>query len=61
MTVLEVAPSWEEIAAVATSHTWWPILVLATAIDQIKAGGMIAEEHVRLCVIADWAAWIWKQ
>jgi len=33
---------------------------LATALRQVKEAGLIPEEQVRLCVIADGAAWIWK-
>jgi peptidyl-tRNA hydrolase len=131
LTVLEVAPSREEIlakiAAVAAGQPWRPILVLAIdgaavptrpeaakgrrpgrkkvrakrarwtgewreakgfrfyliaedrivqvlswhqvqtdeaaaeALRQVKAAGLIPEEEVRLCVIADGARWIWKQ
>jgi hypothetical protein len=131
VTVLEVAPTREEIlakiAAVATGQPWRPILVLASdgaevptrpetakgrrpgrkrararrarwtgqwreakgfrfsrladdrivqvlswhqiqteeeateALRQVKAAGLIPEEQVRLCVVADGARWIWKQ
>jgi hypothetical protein len=131
LTVLDVAPSREEIlakiVAVATGQPWRPILVLAIdgaevptrpetakgrrpggkkgrakrarwtgewreakgfrfylladdrivqvlswhqvqtdeeaaeALRQVKAAGLIPEEEVRLCVIADGARWIWKQ
>src|SRR5262249_14741661 len=131
LTVLDVAPSREEIVAkitaVATGQPWRPILVLASdgaavptrpetakgrrpgrkqarakrarwtgewreakgfrcylidaerivqvlswhqvqledeaaeALRQVKAAGLIPEEAVRLCVIADGARWIWKQ
>jgi hypothetical protein len=33
----------------------------AQALRQVKAAGLIPEEAVRLCVIADGARWIWKQ
>ncbi len=33
----------------------------AEALQQVKAAGLIPEEGVRLCVIADGARWIWKQ
>jgi hypothetical protein len=33
----------------------------AEALQQVKAAGLIPEEEVRLCVIADGARWIWKQ
>jgi hypothetical protein len=33
----------------------------ATALRQVQAAGLIPEEQVRLCVIADGARWIWKQ
>ncbi len=33
----------------------------AEALRQVKAAGLIPEEEVRLCVIADGARWIWKQ
>lgn len=131
LTVLDVAPSREEIvatiAAVAAGQAWRPILVLAIdgadvptrpqtaqgrrpgrkkarakrarwtgewreakgfrfylladdrivqvlswhqvqtdeaaadALRQVQAAGLIPEEQVRLCVIADGARWIWKQ
>jgi hypothetical protein len=131
LTVLDVAPSREEIvakiAAVATGQPWRPILVLAIdgadvptrpetakgrrpgrkrarakrarwtgewreakgfrfyliaderivqvlswhqvqrdeeaadALRHVKAAGLIPEEEVRLCVMADGARWIWKQ
>jgi hypothetical protein len=34
---------------------------LAEALRQVKEAGLIPEEKVRLCVIADGAKWIWKQ
>jgi len=34
---------------------------LADALQQVKKAGLIPEEQVRLCVIADGAKWIWKQ
>jgi len=33
----------------------------AEALRQVKAAGLIPEEEVRLCVIADGARWIWQQ
>jgi hypothetical protein len=33
----------------------------ADALRQVQAAGLIPEEQVRLCVIADGARWIWKQ
>jgi hypothetical protein len=33
----------------------------AEALRQVKAAGLLPEERVRLCVIADGARWIWKQ
>ena len=33
---------------------------LGEALQQVKNAGLIPEEHVRLCVIADGAEWIWK-
>jgi hypothetical protein len=33
----------------------------AEALRQVKAAGLIPEEEVRLCVMADGARWIWKQ
>lgn len=33
---------------------------LAAALRQVKEAGLIPEEKVRLCVIADGAKWIWK-
>jgi hypothetical protein len=33
---------------------------LAEALRQVKGAGLIPEEQVRLCVIADGARWIWK-
>src|SRR5215813_2975763 len=34
---------------------------LFAALEQVKAAGLIPEERVRLCVIADGAAWIWDR
>ncbi|HEX9869890.1 MAG TPA: ISKra4 family transposase, partial [Candidatus Tectomicrobia bacterium] len=34
---------------------------VAEALRQVHAAGLIPEEQVRLCVIADGARWIWKQ
>lgn len=34
---------------------------LADALQQVKEAGLIPEEQVRLCVVADGAKWIWKQ
>lgn len=34
---------------------------LAEALQQVKETGLIPEEQVRLCVLADGAKWIWKQ
>ncbi|MFQ5796904.1 MAG: ISKra4 family transposase [Candidatus Bipolaricaulia bacterium] len=34
---------------------------LAEALRQVKEAGLIPEEQVRLCAIADGAKWIWKQ
>jgi len=34
---------------------------LAEALSTIKAAGLIPEERVRLCVVADGAAWIWNR
>jgi hypothetical protein len=34
---------------------------LFTALEQVKAVGLIPEEQVRLCLIADGAAWIWDR
>jgi hypothetical protein len=33
----------------------------AEALRQVKAAGLLPEERVRLCVIAEGARWIWKQ
>lgn len=33
---------------------------LAEALTQIQAAGLIPAKHVRLCVVADGAPWIWK-
>ena len=33
----------------------------AEALQQVQAAGLIPEDEVRLCVIADGARWIWKQ
>jgi hypothetical protein len=33
---------------------------LAEALDQVKHAGLIPEDAVRLCVVADGARWIWK-
>ena len=34
---------------------------LAQALREIKAAGLIPDDKVRLCVVADGAKWIWKQ
>jgi Uncharacterised protein family (UPF0236) len=34
---------------------------MADALRQVKAAGLLPEDQVRLCVIADGAPWIWKQ
>jgi hypothetical protein len=34
---------------------------MAAALRRVKAAGLIPEDQVRLCVIADGAPWIWKQ
>lgn len=34
---------------------------LGTALQQVKDAGLIPEAQVRLCVVCDGAAWIWKQ
>jgi hypothetical protein len=34
---------------------------VADALRRVKAAGLIPEEEVRLCVMADGARWIWKQ
>jgi hypothetical protein len=33
---------------------------LGEALAQVKKAGIIPEDHVRLCVVADGAEWIWK-
>jgi hypothetical protein len=33
---------------------------LGEALAQVKKAGLIPEDHVRLCVVADGAEWIWK-
>ena len=33
---------------------------LGEALNQIKEAGVIPEDQVRLCVVADGASWIWK-
>jgi hypothetical protein len=34
---------------------------LLTALEQVKAGGLLPEEQVRRCIIAEGAAWIWDR
>jgi len=34
---------------------------LANALTTVKDAGLIPERSVRLCVVADGAAWIWKR
>jgi hypothetical protein len=34
---------------------------LFAALQQVKEAGLIAEERIRLCVVADGAPWIWKR
>jgi Uncharacterised protein family (UPF0236) len=31
------------------------------ALEQVKTAGLIPQEHVRLCVLADGASWIWQR
>ncbi len=33
---------------------------LGEALTQVKKAGLIPEDHIRLCVVCDGAAWIWK-
>jgi transposase len=34
---------------------------LAAALQHVTAAGLMPEEQVRLCVMADGAPWMWKQ
>ena len=43
--------------------SWHPVQneeQLGEALKQIKDAGLIPEDQVRLCVVADGASWIWK-
>jgi hypothetical protein len=51
----------ERIVQVLSWHQVQPDDEAAEALRQVKAAGLIPEEEVRLCVIADGARWIWKQ
>jgi hypothetical protein len=51
----------ERIVQVLSWHQIQTDEEAAEALRHVKAGGLIPEEEVRLCVIADGARWIWKQ
>jgi hypothetical protein len=51
----------ERIEHVLSWHQVQTDAEAAEALRQVKAAGLIPQEEVRLCVIADGARWIWKQ
>jgi len=51
----------DRIAQVLSWHQVQTDDEAAEALRQVQAAGLIPEEQVRLCVIADGARWIWKQ
>jgi hypothetical protein len=51
----------ERIVQVLSWHQVQTDEEAADALRQVKAAGLIPEDEVRLCVIADGARWIWKQ
>jgi hypothetical protein len=50
----------ERIVHVLSWHQGQNEAQLGEALKQIKQAGLIPEEQVRLCVVCDGAAWIWK-
>jgi hypothetical protein len=50
----------DRIVQVLSWHQVQDEQALGEALTQIKAAGLIPEAHVRLCVVADGAKWIWK-
>ena len=50
----------ERIVHVLSWHQVQTEEELGKALQQVQAAGLIPEETVRLCVVADGAAWIWK-
>jgi Uncharacterised protein family (UPF0236) len=51
----------ERIVHVLSWHQVQTEADLGAALQQIKDAGLIPEDQVRLCVVCDGAAWIWKQ
>jgi hypothetical protein len=51
----------ERIVQVLSWHQVQTDEELAAALQQVKAAGLIPEDQVRLCVVGDGVAWIWKQ
>ena len=50
----------ERIVQVLSWHQVQTEADLGAALQQVKEAGVIPEDHVRLCVVCDGAAWIWK-
>jgi hypothetical protein len=50
----------ERIAHVLSWHQVQTEAQLGAALQQVKDAGLIPEAQVRLCVVCDGAAWIWK-
>lgn len=50
----------ERIVQLVSWHQIQDDTQLGAALTQIKEAGLLPEEHVRLCVVCDGAAWIWK-
>lgn len=51
----------ERIVHVLSWHQVHTDQEIAAALHQIQEAGLIPEDQVRLCVVADGAPWIWKQ
>jgi hypothetical protein len=51
----------DRIIQVLSWHQVQPDEEVAEALRQVNAAGLIPEDQVRLCVIAEGALWIWKQ
>lgn len=50
----------ERIVHLLSWHQVYTEEQLGEALAQVKKAGLIPEDHVRLCVVADGAEWIWK-
>jgi hypothetical protein len=50
----------ERIVHLLSWHQVYTEEQLGEALAQVKKAGLIPEDHLRLCVVADGAEWIWK-